>query len=353
MFGNDHGRYSGAALAMASAALFGITTPAAKLFLQSTDPFVLVGLLYLGSGAGLLAFRLLKPSGGHDRRLSPPEIFWLGCAIFFGGVLAPILLMLGLARVAASSASLLLIFEGVATALMAWFVFGENFDRRIAFGMLAITIGAAILVWPTEAFSLGNMLGPVCIIGACLAWALDNNLTRKAALADPVQIAMFKGLIAGGVTLAAALLHGASLPELSGIGLVAGVGLLGYGVSLILFVLALRNIGAARTGAYFSIAPFIGAGFSLPMLGEPLTWQFVWACLFMAAGIWLHLTERHEHEHEHAPEEHDHSHVHDIHHLHDHGPDDPVGEPHSHKHRHAGLRHSHAHFPDSHHQHSH
>jgi drug/metabolite transporter (DMT)-like permease len=193
----------------------------------------------------------------------------------------------------------------------------------------------------------------LAIVGACIAWGLDNNLTRKVSLADPLQIVELKGLIAGPVNLALGLLAGGHLPGAS-VSMAAGlVGFLGYGVSLVLFVYALRHLGTARTGAYFSTAPFLGAVAALALLQEPLTAQLLAAGVLMGIGVWLHLTEHHEHEHLHEPLEHAHPHVHDEHHQHVHGPDDPLGEPHTHAHRHEPLRHRHPHVPDMHHHHKH
>jgi len=246
--------------------------------------------------------------------------------------------MFGLARTDAAGASLLLNLEGLATMGIAWLVFHENVDRRLLLGAFAILAGAALLSWQGRA-SLD--WGAVLIGAACVSWGIDNNLTRKLSSADPVQIAMFKGLIAGTVNLALALVQGARLPD-TGILLGAGlVGFFGYGVSLALFVLALRYLGTARTGAYFSLAPFIGAFLSLMLLGEHLTFRLLTAGALMVIGLWLHLTERHEHEHSHEAIEHEHRHAHDEHHQHTHRPDDPPGEPHSHWHRHP-------HYPDLH-----
>jgi hypothetical protein len=182
---------------------------------------------------------------------------------------------------------------------------------------------------------------------------LDNNLTRKVSLADPLQIVQWKGLIAGPINLTLGLWVGGALPDLSA-GAISGiVGFFGYGVSLALFVLALRHLGAARTSAYFSTAPFIGAVVAIMLLGEPVTLQLLAAGILMAIGVWLHLSEHHEHEHVHEPMTHEHPHVHDEHHQHEHGPDDPPREPHTHVHRHRRTRHTHAHVPDMHHQHRH
>lgn len=341
--------------AIAAAVLFGLSAPAAKLLLGAIDPWLLAGLLYLGSGGGLALLCLVD--GRRRRRVEAPlarrDLPWLGGAILAGGVIAPVLLLVGLARTDAATASLLLTLESVATALLAWFVFGENVDRRIAAGMLLVAGGAATLAWPAGAGG-GTLAGMAAIVAACIGWGIDNNLTRKVALADPLQVAMLKGLVAGPVNLLLAIAAGgAALPAIPAIVGALLVGFLGYGVSLALFVLALRHLGAARSGAYFATAPFIGAMVAVPLLGEPVTAQLVLAGLLMAWGIWLHLTERHVHEHEHPPLEHSHRHVHDLHHRHRHDAADPPGEPHSHRHAHVRLRHAHAHMPDSHHRHDH
>lgn len=345
---------AGIAYALAAALLFGASTPAAKLLVGVVDPWMLAGLFYAGSGLGLGIWRLIRRLRGQvsEAGLRRVELPWLAAAILCGGVVGPILLLAGLARVSASMASLLLTLEGVATALIAWFLFRENFDRRILLGMAAIAGGALVLAWQPGA-SLDGVLGPLCIVGACVAWGLDNNFTRKVSLADPTQIAMLKGLAAGPVAMALALLRGASIPEPATVMTAGLVGFLGYGLSLTLFVLALRHLGAARTGAYFSTAPFLGAVLALPLLGDSVTLQLLGGGLLMGLGVWLHLTEHHEHEHEHAVMTHEHRHTHDAHHQHGHEPGDPPGEPHSHVHAHGRLRHAHPHAPDMHHQHSH
>jgi drug/metabolite transporter (DMT)-like permease len=353
--------WTGPALALTSAALFGASTPAAKPLLAAVDPWLLAGLLYLGSGLGLFVIRsgrrLYRPTAAAEAAIGARDWPWLAAAVLCGGVMGPILLMVGLASAPASGAALLLNLETVFTALLAWFAFGQNVDRRVAFGMLAIVAGAAVLAWPgslpSGAAAAGHWTGPLAVAGACLAWALDNNLTRKVALADPLQIAMLKGLVAGAVNVGLATMHGAILPSGATVALAGLVGLLGYGVSLVLFILALRHLGAARTGAYYAVAPFVGAALAILALGEPAGWRVTTGGLLMAAGMWLHLTERHEHEHEHAPDVHSHAHVHDLHHRHAHAAGDPPGEPHVHRHRHIRLRHRHPHYPDAHHQHGH
>jgi drug/metabolite transporter (DMT)-like permease len=251
----------------------------------------------------------------------------------------------------ASGASLLLNAEGVFTALLAWFAFKENFDRRIALGMFAIVAGAAVLSWPGEA-RFGAAWPALAVLGACGAWAIDNNLTRKVALNDATWIASIKGLAAGSANLLLALWSGSALPPAT---LLAGgmaLGLAAYGISLVLFVIGLRHLGTARTGAYFSVAPFFGAVLAVTWLGEPVTAAVLVAAALMALGLWLHLSERHEHEHTHEPIEHSHEHEHDTHHAHAHAEGDAAPR-HSHLHRHEALTHSHGHFPDSHHRHSH
>ena len=344
-------------LALLSAALFGLSTPAAKVLLGTIDPTVLAGLLYCGAGLGVAVVRRVgwfasAQAGRSEAALGRSDVPYLAGAIVAGGVAGPVLLMSGLQRTDASAASLLLTLEGVATALMAWFIFRENFDRRIALGMACLVGGAVVLSWTGQP-ELSGLLGPLAIVGACVAWGLDNNLTRKVSLADPLQVVELKGLIAGPVNLGLGLVAGGQLPGLSVASLAGLVGFVGYGVSLVLFVHALRHLGTARTGAYFSTAPFLGAIVALVLLREPLTGQLIAAGLLMAIGVWLHLTEHHEHAHVHEPMEHSHPHVHDEHHQHEHSADDPPGEPHTHAHRHERLTHKHPHVPDIHHQHRH
>ena len=346
--------HKGIAYGVASAMLFGISTPIAKILVGSVSPVMLAGLLYAGSGLGLLVllvWRRLSPK--HPAPVSMPrgkEWVWLVGAILLGGVLGPVALMYGLTVTAASTASLLLNLEAVFTALIAWFVFRENFDRRIALGMLAIVAGGVALAWsPGEATSVSR--GVVFIVAACACWALDNNLTRKTSTSDAVLIAGLKGIVAGAANLTLALLLGQRLPAIDTLIAAAGVGFLGYGVSLVLFVLALRNLGSARAGAYFSVAPFFGTVVAL-LLGDALTWQLIVAAILMVSGVWLHITERHAHEHIHEYLEHSHGHVHDEHHQHSHDGSYAL-EPHTHLHEHEPLVHSHPHYPDVHHRHPH
>lgn len=339
--------------ALGAALLFGAGAPFAKMLLGVAGPWMLAGIFYLGSGLGLLAYRLATKAA--PARLPAGEIKWLAAAIAFGGIAGPILLMLGLSSMPASGASLLLNAEGVFTSLLAWFAFKENFDRRIALGMVVIATGALLLSWSGQADFVG-MWPAFAILGACLCWGVDNNLTRRVSLGDATWIASVKGLSAGSVNLALALSIGESLPSAATVGVAMLVGFLSYGVSLALFVVGLRHLGAARTGAYFSVAPFFGAILALAG-GEPITAKLLAAGFLMGLGVWLHLTESHEHAHAHEPIEHEHEHEHDEHHRHEHswapGWVMKAGEKHSHPHRHEAMEHSHAHFPDAHHLHSH
>lgn len=315
--------------ALLAAALFGASTPFAKLLLGDMSPVLLAGLLYLGSGLGLTLIRLVRDRVWKSSGLSRAEWPWLLGAIFFGGVAGPVALMAGLTTTSGSSASLLLNLEAVLTAVIAWVVFKENADKRVVLGMAAIVTGGLVLSWPGQGTRASDWVGPVLIGVACLCWAIDNNLTRKVSASDALFIAGSKGVVAGVANTLLALSLGAALPGFTTTLATMSVGLLGYGFSLVMFVLALRGLGTARTGAYFSTAPFIGAFISLVVFGESTGLQFWIAALLMGFGVWLHLTEKHAHAHEHGPLDYEHTHTHEK------------------------VRHSHAHFPDIHHRHRH
>lgn len=342
-------RNRGVRAALLSAALFGAGSPAAKLLLGEISPWLLAGLLYCGSGIGLTIIRRLRRA--PRVHLARHDLGPLVGAIALGGVGGPLLLLVGLANMPASGASLLLNAEGVFTALLAWFVFRENFDRRIALGMLAIIAGAVVLSVPSGA-DLGSPLPSLAILGACLCWGLDNNLTRKLALTDATWLAATKGLVAGPVNLVLALAVGSTLPAWPSVTAAVVVGFFAYGVSLALFIVAMRHVGAARAGAYYSVAPFFGALLAFT-LGDRITLPFVIAAPLMMVGVWLHLSERHEHEHTHEPTTQDHWHAHDEHHQHEHPEPVPAGTRHRHEHTHERLTHTHVHYPDAHHQHGH
>jgi drug/metabolite transporter (DMT)-like permease len=280
----------GGIFAIAAAVLFGLSTPAAKAIVGSVDPLLLAGLLYLGSGVGLAG--IIAAGRQHGARLKQADLPWLFATAIFGGALGPALLMWGLTQTGGSTASLLLTLEGVFTALIAWIVFREPFNRRIGFGMAAIFAGAALIALRTPS-AHGGLLGNLAVAGACLCWAIDNNCTSKIADVDALTLASIKGVVAGAANVTLALAMGSFLPSPGLAAASAMLGFFGYGLSLVLFVLALREIGAARTGAYFSTAPFIGAVIGLIALSEPLTVGLVGAGLLMGFGVYLHLTEAH------------------------------------------------------------
>jgi drug/metabolite transporter (DMT)-like permease len=286
---------SSAFAALGAAVLFGASTPLAKALLRDLSPVLLAGLLYLGSGLGLALIRLIRDRGWRAPGMTKREWLWLLLAIIFGGVLGPVLLMLGLLRTPAATASLLLNLEAVLTALIAWSVFRENANRRIVLGFTLIVVGALLLALPSSSQHLGLGRGALLIAGACLCWALDNNFTCKVSSSDALFIAGLKGWVAGVVNTVIAVELGARFPSAPVVGMARGVGLLGYGISLVLFVLALRGVGSARTGAYFSTAPFIGAAIAILAFGDHASWMFWLAAVLMGAGVWLHLTERREH----------------------------------------------------------
>lgn len=349
--------HKGIIYALLAAILFGASTPLAKTMMVNLAPVMLAGLLYLSSGVGLMIWYLLRQF--HQRQdphqtgnLMSKDLPWLAAATLFGGIAGPILLMTGLALTPASSASLLLNMEGVLTAMLAWFVFKENFDRRIFIGMVLIVTAGILLTWE-QVPTLGVPWGAIAILGACLCWAIDNNFTRQIASSDAVAIAGMKGLVAGTVNLTIALSFGSALPHWPALLTIGLIGFAGYGLSLVFFVLALRHLGTARTGAYFSAAPFAGAVLSLTLLGESPTGFFWLALTLMLTGICLHLTESHSHSHNHEALDHTHTHTHDAHHQHIHDFEWDGKTPHSHPHRHEALRHVHAHYPDIHHRHTH
>jgi len=343
--------------ALLAAVLFGASAPLSKMLLGEIDPIPLAAFLYLGSGIGswlLFAFQRLNHRGRMvEAQLSRNDLPWLVGALVAGGVGAPILLLLGLNRTPASTASLLLNFESVATALVAVIAFKEAVDRRILWAVGLITIASILLSWTGGAWGLS--LGALGILGACFLWGFDNNFTRHISAKNPLVIVGVKGIGAGSFSLLLALGLGKGMPSagMAALGLV--VGAVSYGLSIQLFILALRDLGAARTGILFGIAPFVGAILSLLLLREKPQAMFWISLPFMLLGAWLMLTESHQHEHTHDPLEHAHAHSHsDDHHTHEH----PAGEPqtngsHAHVHHHPGLAHAHPHTPDLHHRHAH
>jgi drug/metabolite transporter (DMT)-like permease len=327
--------------------LFGSGAPAAKALLGAADPQTLAGLLYLGSGITLGAVRLLWTASDETPTLR--DVTWLSSAIVLGGVAAPLLLVEGLSRTTASSASLLLALEAPFTALCARLFFGEHLGRRTIEALVLITLGAIATTTHEEAAV--DPLGLAAVALACMCWALDNNFTREVAHGNAVTIAALKGLVGGTVNVGIARWLGASWPAPGTIIAAGLVGALSYGTSLTLYIVSLRGLGASRTGAYFATAPFIGATAAVCVLSEPASPRLGLAAALMAVGVWRLLGESHGHRHPHEAIEHFHVHVHDEHHCHAH----PAGEigSHAHWHRHEALEHDHPHTPDLHHRHGH
>lgn len=348
------------ATVLVSALLFGVSTPLAKLLLGGIHPVALAGLLYSGVFLGLGAYRVAsrlagrRGRSGRDLRETPlgkQDLPWLAGAIVAGGIVAPICLMIGLNRITGFAASLLLNFEAAATALIAVFLFRENAGRRVWAALALMTAGGALLSWDPGLGRL-DLAGPLLILAAMAGWGLDNNLTRQISDKDPVQIAMAKGLVAGAVALGLAFSMGRGfspgLPAFGGL----VVGAVCYGLSLVLFIKGLKGLGAFRTGALFSLAPFAGALSSIALLGDRVSPVMAAAGLLMAGAVALVVREKHVHAHRHDRLAHSHAHVHsDLHHLHDHQGEGEVREPHAHKHVHEELDHIHGHWPDIHHRH--
>lgn len=342
----------GAFFGLAAAALFGVSAPLAKLLLGEIAPVLLAGLLYLGAAVGLWLHRVLRPST-TEASLGRADIPRLAIVTLAGGVVAPVLMLLGLQRVTGVTGSLLLNLEAPLTVLLAVAFFGEHIGRHAISAIVFIVGGAAVL--KLEDQKLGaDTLGVALLAAACLCWALDNNLTQRLSLRDPFAIVRVKTLVAGAVNVTLGMVVlGGEFPPITYVvgGLV--IGSLSYGVSVVLDAYALRWVGAAREAAYFATAPFVGALASVVLLDDTLRWFDVIAMVCMAVGVLLLLRERHGHRHEHEALDHEHLHIHDDHHQHAHQVSDPPGEPHSHRHHHARLTHDHPHVSDAHHRHSH
>ncbi len=350
------------AYAVVAALLFGVSAPLSKLLLTKVDPIALAGLLYLGAGIflGILALvshaftpapRGRAPShreAGLERRDLP----WLAGAVVAGGVVGPILLLFGLSTTPAATASLLLNFEVVSTALMARAVFHEAVGWR-TWAAVAVVAAGGVLLSVDPSAGWGFTPGGLLILGACVFWGLDNNLTRQISLHDPKLITTVKGLVAGGFSLGLAVSLGRSLPSYATVLEALAVGAACYGASITLFVHSLRRLGTARTGAVFAAAPFAGAVASFALFPEAPRAFFYGGAFLMASALVLLLQERHVHWHTHQTIVHTHTHMHDEHHAHMHTPEVAESTRHTHAHTHAPLEHSHPHTPDAHHRHSH
>jgi drug/metabolite transporter (DMT)-like permease len=342
--------------ALLAAVLFGASAPLAKLLLGEVEPISLAAFLYLGSGIGVLLFKvLLRMNQSHtdnEAHVSRADAGWLAGAVLAGGVAAPILLLFSLRHTAASTASLLLNFEGTATTLIAVWVFKEPLSRPAIGAILGVTLASVLLSWDTSG-QWGFSMGALGILGACVLWGMDNNLTRNISAKDPLVIVLVKGLGAGSFSLLLALGLEHTLPPLSIMLGALILGSLSYGLSIVLFIRAMRGLGAARTSVLFGTAPLVGVLVSFVMFQETLTPLFFVASPLMMAAALLLFREQHGHRHTHEVITHDHRHHHnDGHHTHNH-PDISEGVVHSHLHTHERLEHEHPHLPDIHHRHTH
>jgi drug/metabolite transporter (DMT)-like permease len=341
----------GALYGLSAAALFGLSAPIAKRLLGEVSPVLLAGLLYLGAGLALSLWIWLRPHTA-EAPVVRRDVPLLAAVVVSGGLVGPLLMLLGLERVSAVAGSMMLNLEGPFTIVLAVVVFREHLG---AYGVVAtglILLGAAVLKLGSGDVVL-DTVGMLALAGACAAWALDNNLTQRLSLRDPRAVVRIKTLGAGALNVTLGLALGHQLPGALTLALTLAVGALSYGVSIVLDAYALREVGAAREAAYFATAPFVGAVASTVIVGEALGPADLAAMVLMAGGVLALLRERHGHEHEHEALDHTHLHTHDAHHQHDHGADAPPGEPHAHAHHHAPLVHDHPHAPDLHHRHRH
>ena len=344
---------SGQLFAIFSAILFGVSPALCKLVIGEMSPALLAGLLYLGSGLGL-QFQLLfqrKNTLAAVWRLSPPHRCKLLGSVIFGGILAPLCFAYGIKFGFASETSLLLNLETVATTVIAWLFFKEHVGLPVWIGKVFILLGASLIIIKAEhaiAFSLPGLF----VVLACVFWGIDNNLTRDIEDLPAGILASIKGLTAGifNILLALAFSTGTTTPFQVGASLL--IGAVCYGLSLVLFVEALRKIGAARTSTYFAIGPFVGAIFSVLFLGERMQAAYWGASLLMLAGLVFLYREIHQHLHAHEQISHSHRHIHDEHHQHLHEKA-ARKEPHEHSHVHEPITHIHVHWPDIHHRHRH
>ena len=345
-------RLRGTAFGMASAVLFGLSAPFAKLLLAGTGPLSLAGLLYLGAGAAFLTVH----TSPAEAKLTRSDAPILAAAVLAGAALAPPLMLWGLLRVSGLTGSLLLNLEAPFTMALAVALFGEHLSRREALSAALLVLGGAIVGAHGERGLTGSLLGALAIGLACLCWAVDNNLSARLSLRDPVTVVRIKMLSAGAVNLAAAA---AFEPRLPGARFALGALVLGafsYGASYLFYLKAQRLLGAARQGALFALAPFAGAALAMPLLGDRPSLSDLAGAVLMAVGLVLLVRARHGHWHTHQILEHEHLHLHDAHHQHAHDPparDGAQAEPHSHAHQHGATDHEHPHVSDAHHKHKH
>jgi len=343
------------AFAVISASLFGVGIPFAKLLTDNVDPVALAGLLYLGAFAGLTAYAIAARLVRRERSSSAPldrgDAPWLAGATVSGGIIAPICLMTGLTLTAGFTASLLLNLEGLATALIAYLFFRENLGWRLGLAVACMTAAGILLSWDPSTGAL-TVSGPLLLLAAGIAWGIDNNLTRRISDKNPIQISQVRGLVAGTTSVSIALLLGLDIPVGRSLVFALILGSVSYGASLVFFIQALQGMGASRTGAFFSIGPFIGAAVSVVLLDERLGWTVAPAAALMVVGVLAIVYERHSHLHMHEEVTHTHLHSHDDH-CHDHAHESLEAGPHVHEHTHTSMSHDHVHWPDIHHRHDH
>ena len=342
---------SGYAVAFAAALLFGASAPAAKLLLHDMDAQLLAGLLYLGAFLAVAPITRFGPSR-HEARLRRADLPALAGLVLAGGIVAPVLLMVGLERVTGVTGSLLLNLEGPLTLIVGVAIVGEYLGMKSWVGSTVI-FGACALLTVRGSTGNADVFGGVLIVAACLGWAIDNNLTQRLSVRDPFQIVTVKTGVAATVNITLAVLRGATLTTWDAVPSALVLGALAYGISILFDAYALRLLGAAREAAIFATAPFAGALLAVPLLGDTWGAVDVAAAGLMAVGVAMLITDRHEHTHTHEPMDHDHRHEHDEHHQHDHVPGVDPAAPHSHPHHHESLTHVHAHVSDTHHRHEH
>lgn len=344
--------------ALLAALLFGASAPLSKILLGSIEPVPLASFLYIGSGTGLLLIqvlnRIVRKNINVEASLTQKDVPWLIGAILFGGVIAPIILMYSLRITPASTSSMLLNFEGVATTIIAAVFFKESIGKKVWIAVLLITSASILLSWDFSN-KWGLSIGALGIIFACLCWGIDNNFTRNISSKNPFSIVAIKGLAAGLFSLFLSIMLGSSIPPFKVILSAMFLGCFSYGFSIVLFVLAMRNMGSARTSAFFGTAPFIGTILSFLLYNEKPNVFFIAALPVMIIGAVLLLREEHSHRHLHEYTVHEHKHIHiDSHHYHTHE-DDMAQEDisHSHIHTHEAMEHEHSHMPDIYHRHKH
>lgn len=348
----SNARTRGTLFGLGAAVSFGIAAPVSKLLLEDMPPQLLAGLLYAGAAVVLLTVVPVRVGRTREARLRRSDVPRLAALTLTGGIVAPVLLLVGLERVSGSAGSLLLNLEGPFAVLISVLAFREHLARRSATGAVIIFGAGALLALGDPAGAV-DPLGAACIGAACLLWGIDNNLTQALTLRDPFLIVLIKAGAATCANVTLAVILGASVPALPILVGALALGAVSYGASVLLDAYALRILGAAREAAFFATAPFVGALVAIPVLGESPTPLVGSAALLMALGLALMIREEHVHEHFHRVMEHDHLHIHDEHHRHTHGPRTTSREPHSHPHRHPELTHAHPHVSDIHHRHRH